>query len=125
MSSLVLSLLPSQRETIQDLQARYSKLLSCVAHGLSYDGLPVHKNDIDTQNVMRALVSAIVRRKHDERDKPQQDKRTFNYRPQRRRTGKTEKDRNKEGYVPPDEKKKQKSRQSQEIRSNMRCGKGK
>lgn len=125
MSTLVLSLLPSQRESLQDLQARYARLLSCVTHGVAYDGLPIHKSDPNTQLVMRALAAAIARRRSENRNKAPQDRKTFNYRPQNRKTGKTDKDKKKEGYIPSDERKKQKAEQSREIRQKMRSTKGK
>lgn len=122
MSTLVLSLLPSQRESLQDLQARYAKLVACLTQGVAYDGIPVHRNDPNIQTVMKALVAAIARRKEESR-KTQPDRRVFSYRKQQRKTGKTDKDRKKEGYVSPDERKRQKAERSREIRQKMRSTK--
>jgi len=115
----VISLLPSERETLADLQKRRATLIGAVAHSRPYDGIPVHRDDPEVQLVLKALHEAICRRLGAEpavrKAKPVRCG----------KTGKTARDKAKGNYKTPDARKKEKSERDQKIRREAQGTKGK
>jgi len=119
MSSRIMSLMPCERETLADLQKRRADMISAVAHGKPYDGIALKVDDPEVQLVLKALHEAIGRRRGAEpvvrKAKPAQ----------RRKTGKTARDKAKENYKSADVRKKEKSERDQAIRQRAQGMKGK
>lgn len=116
MSKMVLSLLPTQYDSLDELYRRRNALVV----GEMIDGIPVDKGDPMTQSVINALNTAIENRRNN--PKKFAFKRA---RVERDNCGKTEKDKKKENYKSPEDRKKAKSVESQQIRSAMQSGKKK
>ena len=119
MPSMIMSLMPSERETLAELQKRRANLIGAVAHGRPYDGIIVHRDDPEVQLVLKALHEAIGRRLGAEpavrKAKPVH----------RAKTGKTARDKAKDNYKTPDVRKKEKSERDQKIRRESQGVKGK
>jgi len=115
----VLSFLPCERETETDLRKRQADMIGAVAHNRPYKGIAVHRDDPEVQLVLRALHEAINRRLGAEpiarKAKPSE----------RRKTGKTARDKAKDSYKSSDIRKKEKSERDQLIRREAQGNKGK
>lgn len=117
MSKMILSLLPTQYDSLDDLNKRRNSLL----RGESVDGIPIDINSQEVQMVIRALNSAIEKR----RNQPNKFAFKESKKVDRSRVGKTERDKAKENYKSSTEKKKAKSEESRKIRSEMQSNKKK
>lgn len=116
MSKMILSLLPTQYDSLDDLYKRRNALLA----GEAIDGLVVNPSSPEAQMVINALNKAIDKRK----DRPQK----FAFKGakvDRSYCGKTERDKAKDNYKNPVDKKKAKSDDSRKIRSDMQTNKKK
>lgn len=119
----VMSFLPSEREDLDTLRKRQARMIGAVAHATSFEGIMLRRDDPEVQLVLKALAEGIKKRLAD--GKAQKEEPVRRMRPERRKTGKTERDREKENFVPYDVKKRAKSEASQLVRRQAQGAKGK
>lgn len=111
---MVFSYLPTQYDSLQTLYKKRDNLIQGKMDG----GILVDILDPDTQIVIRALNSAIKNREN-------QPQMAMTKKSQSRNNGKTQRDKAKENYRSPNDKKRAKSEASQMIRAAMQGRKGK
>jgi len=111
----ILSLLPAQNEKRDNLIRRYNDIIRAAAHRDYYDGMFISPHNPNVQAVLKALFLAI-----NKKEEKGMARRNMSITP-----NKTAHDKASPSYKTPEQRKKEKSARSQQIRLEMQGGKGK